>query len=138
MRFPFDLIRRQGNTTDLSIVPNSWIQEFQKKNEQALHLSLSIEPTVTSDQMTVKIKMALPNVHYPQIEFVSHLNSSTVMDLINNKPLNELRFSHLNMEVYSRFKNCFVDTKAIGCDTKCFTEITGGHFGWLRNGKYTL
>lgn len=138
IRFPFDFGRLEKITMDLSILPNSWIPEFLTKNEQVHHLSLSIKPTMISDQIIPKIKMALPNLRFFEIEFASNLKSSTIMELIKDKELKELLFSDLNIEIYSELKNNFNDTKTLNWNAIFFSKISGIYFERLRKGRFTI
>lgn len=136
IHFPFDFGRLQKITMDLSILPNSWIPDFLTKNERVHHLSLSVKPTMISDQIIPKIKMALPNLHFFEIEFASNLKSSTIMELINDKQLKKLLFSDLNNEIYSKLKNIFNDTKILNWNAMFFPKISGVYFERLREGNF--
>ncbi|XP_055304815.1 uncharacterized protein LOC129569711 [Sitodiplosis mosellana] len=90
MRFPFDFGQLQKITMDLFILPDSWHQEFLMKNGQVRHLSLSVKPTMISDQIVPKIRKVLPQLRFLEIEFASNLKCSTIMDLINDIHLKEI------------------------------------------------
>ncbi|XP_055304801.1 uncharacterized protein LOC129569704 [Sitodiplosis mosellana] len=125
---PFDFGHLQKVILDLRFLPDSWIDDFLVKNPQINHLSLSITPNGINDSMISKIKKALPNLRYLEIDNASNVCSTTIMKLLEDKNLNDLLFSHFNSFAYSLLRSESEKIKALGWSVKLFSKFYGAKF----------